>query len=241
MNVTAAICLPGMPTAHRPPSVLAGVLFAVMHSIRRWIAPLPESRSHRESTRQSDDSPPRVLVLDASGSMQLNDWPPTRLEAAKEAAETYCRRLADEEPSTPISIIAYGNSAMVYAKRIPARKTKELTAGIQRIGELGWTNIRAGLEIAQRILSDRTPGAQIVLLSDGHNTERDPLPIATELKKFATIETIGIGASPECVDTELMKAAASAYPDGTKRYRWIGDKEQLVREFHELAGRITRS
>ena len=51
---------------------------------------------------------------------------------------------------------------------------------------------------------------------------------------------IGIGGAPHDVDEPLMKHIASEYPDGSKRYRWIGDKERLAQHFHCLAGRITR-
>ena len=81
----------------------------------------------------------------------------------------------------------------------------------------------------------------MVLLSDGHNnTGPDPRPIAHRLKRSAVIECIGIGGSPSDVDEELMKDIASAYPDGTKRYRWIGDPERLEEAFIELAVGITR-
>ena len=52
---------------------------------------------------------------------------------------------------------------------------------------------------------------------------------------------IGIGGTPHDVDESLMRDIASEYPDGSKRYRWIGDKERLAQHFHCLAGRITRS
>lgn len=45
----------------------------------------------------------------------------------------------------------------------------------------------------------------------------------------------------EEVNEEILKSIASCHPDGTPRYRWIGDKEQLVEHFKQLAGRITRS
>ena len=35
-----------------------------------------------------------VLVIDASGSMVDRDWPPSRLEAAKTAARSFCERLS---------------------------------------------------------------------------------------------------------------------------------------------------
>ncbi len=49
---------------------------------------LPEAMQHRDS----------VLIIDASGSMYDTDWEPSRLEAAKQAAVAFLRRLLSEEP-----------------------------------------------------------------------------------------------------------------------------------------------
>ena len=40
---------------------------------------------------------------------------------------------------------------------------------------------------------------------------------------------------------EVLREIASERSDGSKRYRWIGDKERLVRHFERLAGRISRT
>ena len=82
---------------------------------------------------------------------------------------------------------------------------------------------------------------RIVLLSDGHhNYGRDPRPLAETLKHRAIIECIGIGGQPHDVDEALMRDIASPDGRGGKRYRWIGDRQQLVERFEELAGGITR-
>ena len=77
--------------------------------------------------------------------------------------------------------------------------------------------------------------------TDGHNTGKTPEKLADRLKEFAIIECIGIGGSPADVDESLLKRIAAAYPNGKKRYRWIGQKEQLVKHFHNLAGAIRRA
>ncbi len=183
-----------------------------------------------------------VLVLDASGSMLDNDWKPSRLDAAKEAAKTFCKRLRTEQPNTSIAIVAFGDGSRTYCKLTRAFEFTKLSKAIDRIGCLGMTNIRSGLQAALRILRSciGTP-CQVVLLTDGHNTGTSPKRVAIELRQLAVIECVGIGGSPADVDEKLLKELASSYPDDTKRYRWIGDKEKLVEHFHNLAGRITRS
>ena len=99
----------------------------------------------------------------------------------------------------------------------------------------------AGLKGALGLLKNPASPAQVVLLTDGQNTGKDPIALAERLKKRAVIECVGIGGSPEDVDECLLKQIASAYPDGTRRYRWIGQKEQLIKHFHKLAGGIRRA
>lgn len=193
------------------------------------------------STAAVDEGSAAVLVLDASGSMLDEDWPPSRLEAAKDAARQYCARVAREEPHARIGILAYGSSAKTLCGLTPAAELGKLQKSINRIKCLGGTNIRAGLKEALRVLSSGPPGYQIVLLSDGHNMEKNPLGAADRLKARGTIDCVGIGGSPGDVDEDLLKDIASANPDGTKRYRWIGGRDRLVKHFHNLAGRISRT
>ena len=113
---------------------------------------------------------------------------------------------------------------------------------IDQVDIMGSTNMKAGMKKALRLLNRyRGRTCQVVLLSDGHNTGGSPRNVGGELKEFAVVECVGIGGSPDDVDETLLKALASAGPDRTPRYRWIGDKERLVRHFHNLAGRITRA
>jgi len=37
------------------------------------------------------------------------------------------------------------------------------------------------------------------------------------------------------------QAPVKVFPDGRKRYRWIGDKKDLIEHFKVLAGRIRRT
>ena len=182
-----------------------------------------------------------VLVVDASGSMESDDWPPTRLDGAKEASKEFCRRLALEDSDARIAIVAYGCDAETYCPLITARELTRLEQAIDEIDSLGSTNMRAGLKQALYLLSHSQRDCQVVFLSDGENTGHSPYPVAAKLREKAVINCVGIGGSPSDVDEGLMKKVASEYPDGSKRYRWIGDRERLVKHFQNLAGRITRS
>ena len=182
-----------------------------------------------------------VLVIDVSGSMLDDDWKPTRLDAAKNAAKTFARRLSQEQPNAHIAVVAFGFGAKVICRLTLAREVNTICHEIDRIGENGSTNMYAGLKAAFDLLRDHARTCQVVLLTDGHNTGRTPQKLADRLKEFAIIECIGIGGSPADVDEALLRRIASAYPDGKKRYRWIGQKEQLIKHFHNLAGAIRRA
>jgi hypothetical protein len=52
------------------------------------------------------------------------------------------------------------------------------------------------------------------------------------------IDCIGIGGSPKDVDEKLLKEIASRNHDGSIRYCFIGDQQQLLRKYENLAHHI---
>jgi len=183
-----------------------------------------------------------VLIIDASGTMYATDWQPSRLGATQQAAKTFVKRLLSEEADARAAVVAYGSDAVLLCDLTPVKSQSKLEKSIDSICDMGCTNITAGLEIAWDLLKHSQRNGQVVLLTDGwHNTGSDPKLISDKLREKAIIECIGIGGSSADVDEELLKYIASCYPDGSKRYRWIGDKQNLVQHFHNLAGRIVRT
>ncbi|MCK5795247.1 MAG: VWA domain-containing protein [Anaerolineales bacterium] len=81
---------------------------------------------------------------------------------------------------------------------------------------------------------------RIILLTDGeHNYGGSPESVASRLKKTGVIiDCIGIGGTPEDVDEALLKKIASRNPDGSIRYCFIGDQDQLIRKYESLATHI---
>ena len=200
-----------------------------------------------ESKNRAETLPPQkgrhaVLVLDYSGSMLSSDWTPTRQIAAQQAALEYCQRLKQAEPDAQVSIVAYGTGAQLLCPLTSIRTIRKLQKVLGQKLELGSTNITAGLEIAEyQIRSQLKRGRrnQVILLTDGHhNTGEGPMKIAEKIRQIATLECIGIAGTPRTVDEPLLKAIASTYPDGRPRYRWIGDKGELIKHFKTLAGRM---
>jgi len=81
-----------------------------------------------------------------------------------------------------------------------------------------------------------------ILLSDGrHVTGPNPVPVAKSMKQRGiTIDVIGISGSHDAkgLDEAQLKQIASRDQNGEPRYCFIGDTEQLVRKFEELAQHI---
>jgi len=200
----------------------------------------PEASAYLPIT--DEESGDAVLIIDCSWSMAETDWKPTRLGGAQEAGKSYCDHLLSKDPKSRVAIVAYGGTAKVYCPLTEVSNIEKLHKAIDAIDYRDATNIRSGLKKAQQLIKNSVRQVQLCVLSDGHNNiPPSPVNIAEALKERATIECIGIGKQ-SAVDEELMKQIASPTPDGKgKRYRWIGSKERLVKEFQNLAGRIMRS
>jgi len=182
-----------------------------------------------------------VLLLDTSGSMNDTDWKPNRLAGAIDSAVAYVNRLASKDPHASVAVVQYNDFATVIVPLTPVMYLQNIRPRLETMPLGFMTNITAALNTAYRICSATGATNQVVLLSDGgHNAGPPPMRIANRLINFATIEAIGIGGSPGTVDENLMKQIASPRQDGTKRYRWIGHKEELVEHFEHLADGLSR-
>lgn len=231
-----------------PGRLLRALCSAVLQAGTAWLRQIVGVEVVEESTIIEEpvprDEEPRdhVVLLDMSESMLSTDWKPSRLEAAKKAAKAYAEELGKNEPDAMVGAVGYGSRAATLCPLTSATEYCTFASAIDAAQTRGSTNITDGLETARRILKTSQRPAQVVLLSDGHhNTGPGPRRIAEELKQRAIIECVGIGGLPEKVHEDLLKSISSTRADGTKRYRWIGDEGQLVKQFRKLAGRITRA
>ena len=200
--------------------------------------------TEKMKTTESDAHQRRdcVIVLDFSGTMFSSDWKPTRLEGALKAALAYCKRLAEYQPHSRVAIVAYGSDAKLLCPLTTVKDVVRIKSCLNHNSGMGYTNMTSGLEVAYQQVKGSEEKCQVILQTDGfHNSGDSPMNIAERLKEFAIIECVGIAGAPEDVESDLIKKIASSYPDGKPRYRWIGQKDQLVQHFRKLAGRITCS
>lgn len=179
------------------------------------------------------------LVLDASPSMEDEDYPPSRFAAAKQGATGFLQKCIAQTPDAQVGVIFYAESARIASPLLPARTHSQQLRQAINSGEIApATNIGAGLIAAGQELINKGTAVSpaIVLLTDGYsNIGPDPVQIATRLKDMGVrLDIIGIGGSPEDVNEDDLRQMASVV-EGRSRYSFIRDTTTLVRKFEALA------
>ena len=204
-----------------------------------------------------------VLLIDVSRSMSQTDYPPTRLEAAKQAALAFIdKKLGiDEADEIALAAFAAGGRTVCSMERV-ARHREQVQRRISRLKiSYGGTKIASGLRRAASLLelplginaapklkpkaSDKGDPKgpveylrRIVLLSDGENLGGpDPLKTANRLKRAGVvIDAIGIG------ERGLAPGSGWGLDEKTLqaiaspgRYKYIRDTASLMFHFEGLA------
>ena len=152
-----------------------------------------------------------VLAFDVSSSMAADDVEPTRMDAAKLAANA----LIDRRPSgARIGIVAFGESGLVVQP--PTDDDEALGATIDRLVPQSGTSLGRGILTALNLVSAESglgfgepapedgeaprgafAPAVIVLLTDGENTDPpDPLDAAqTAIDRGVRVHAVGLGTA----------------------------------------------
>ena len=184
---------------HTPPAILlAGIAVLALASARPEIElPLPR----QEGTV--------ILVLDVSSSMAADDVEPSRMDAAKLAAQA----VVDRRPATAaIGVVAFGEGGLVV--QTPTGDGDALAATIDRLEPQSGTSLGRGILTALNLVApEPVPGstepadgagprsafapAVIVLLTDGENTDPpDPIEVAqTAIERGVRVHTVGLGTA----------------------------------------------
>ena len=170
-----------------------------------------------------------VLVTDVSRSMRATDVEPTRLDAARSAAEAFLERVPDE-----LQVGAVAFSSAPHSVLAPTHDRERIRAHLESLSADGSTATGDGLEQALALLSGdersesgrerRRPPAAIVLLSDGKRTTgSDPVDVARDARSARVpIYTVSLGTEAAVIqgdtglplpvppDPETMARIASA-------------------------------
>jgi Ca-activated chloride channel family protein len=157
-----------------------------------------------------------MLAFDVSASMAADDLEPTRMEAAKAAAQAF---VEGQPNNIKIGVVAFSDGGLVV--QTPTDDRVAIAATIDRLVPQSATSLGQGILVAlNTLLSDPDTlqsgddGAQalpsptpaprgafapaiIVLMTDGENTEPpDPIEAAqTAIEQGVRIYTVGIGST----------------------------------------------
>ena len=177
-----------------------------------------------------------VLVLDDSGSMQANDYKPTRLEAAKRSAEILLKSLKEKDDAG-IVIFESGATTAAYLSPYKEKVIEKLRDIKQKQGRTAiGDGLSLGIDMATSIPNKKKV---VILLSDGVNNAGVISP--QEAIKFAKtnkiqVYTIGLGSegkvvlghdwfgNPQYAELDEATLKAIAEQTGGKYFKSVNDK-----------------
>ena len=183
-----------------------------------------------------------LILIDKSASMWTRDYPPSRIDAACDAALHLVEFLRNRSPASYVGIGTFADRFHKCVSPTPVGKGyyNILRALINNLGPDGNTNMDKGLRGIRRMVGNRilrgTPPVGIVLTDGCHTGPRDSdvTDEAAAMKnEGADIWAIGIGNQPD-VDERILRQVASQ-PD---QYIFIGQYEgpqAIVRTFEQIA------
>jgi Ca-activated chloride channel family protein len=144
-----------------------------------------------------------VLVTDVSRSMLATDVEPSRMDAARGAAQAFLERVPEELRVGAVAFSTSPRSAVT-----PTHDRDSVRAHLASLRADGGTATGDGMAEALRLLErdgTRRPPAAMVLLSDGQTTTgRDPVEVARQAR-----------AADVPVFTVALGTSAATIPDGT--------------------------
>jgi len=156
-----------------------------------------------------------VLVTDVSRSMSANDVSPSRLEAARSAAESFVDRVPD---GLRVGLVSFSDTAQTL--QTPTTDHEAVQGALQTLQPLNGTATGAGLDSALDALElpgdDPTahPPAAIVLLSDGKATDGSAADTAAAQarERNVPIYTVALGTPDGTIPQPNPNGAGATVP-----------------------------
>ncbi|HEY9389988.1 MAG TPA: VWA domain-containing protein [Mycobacteriales bacterium] len=195
-----------------------------------------------------------MVAIDVSLSMKATDVGPSRIEAAKQAAEEFVRLLP---PRINLGLVSFAGTANVLVT--PTTSRDSVTAAIDHlqlaestaIGDAVFSCLSAiqNFEVQLEGGSDqKVPPARIVLMSDGTNTiGRSPgQAVAAAKKASVPVSTIAFGTDNGSVDIGGEQVSVPADKDTLRQiaketggsFHAAATAEQLREVFRDLGSQI---
>lgn len=171
--------------------------------------------------REPSDEAIVILTLDVSASMWANDMLPSRMEAAKSAAQLFVNELPAK---MRVGVVSFSETS--YLNQVPTTNREQVLKAIAKLNPRSGTAIGHGLSMAldalygsmggelPRLKSGEYAPAVIVLLTDGENTD-GPSPfevIGEAADRGVRVYTIGVG-KPESSTLRIGASSIQARLD----------------------------
>lgn len=162
-----------------------------------------------------------VLVTDISRSMSATDVSPTRLEAARGAAENFLGKVPGE---LRVGLVAFSDSAQTL--QTPTTDHGAVKGALETLQPIAGTATGAGLGTALNDLKIRSgdnaarrPPAALVLLSDGSATDGSAADrVAEEAKRLRVpIYTVALGTPNGTIELQGRTLRVPPDPDALER------------------------
>jgi Ca-activated chloride channel family protein len=178
-----------------------------------------------------------LFLIDTSGSMQANDFKPSRLEVAKDITKEFI-----EKNKGYFGIVAFSDYPLLV--QYPTKNKEEIFEKLKTLQAQGGTDLGDTLKTAYSIL-DNFVGYDkyIILLSDGKPTQgENPLKV---VRKDIPIFTVALGSNNMIlgydpfgrpliaeVDKELLKKLAEI---SNGKFFEATQTEELIRAYEEIS------
>ena len=188
-----------------------------------------------------------VLVTDVSRSMLAEDVDPSRLEAARSAAQRFLEEVPEE---ALVGAVAFSTDP--HTVEPPSDDHGKIEDLIDALSADGGTAAGDALAVALGLVDGRAedrPPAAILLLSDGETTTgRDPLPVARRAGRLGIpIHTVALGTRTATIttpdgtlipvppDPEAMRRIAQL--SGGRAFQ-VADADELGGLYEDLGSRV---
>lgn len=191
-----------------------------------------------------------VLVTDISRSMSATDVSPTRLEAARGAAESFLDKVPD---GLRVGLVAFSDSAQTL--RTPTNDHDAVKSALETLQPIAGTATGAGLGTALNDLkvragdnAARRPPAALVLLSDGSATDGAAADrVAEEANRLRVpIYTVALGTPDGEIEIQGRTLRVPPDPEALERIATTSggqafraeDSDQLDAVYDRLGSQI---